>query len=477
MKKILIILSLFVLTVASSASATIYKWVDKTGTVYFADEYSNVDPDYRDNVKKITAPNPGPLPARVSATASDQSTVTTTQVPPIAQPLIAEGDFAVMLAEALQIGSPQSEEEAESMLAFKGIQPRNGWIADYPVTPDIVGELQDAVVQAADSGKLAMKKDDAIRAFNDLTSQQGLSLNTDQRQNTETNVPQDYGDYSNPTVINNYYYEEGPPVVTYYTPPPDYGYLYSWVAYPFWCSGFFFPGFFVLNDFDRFVVGHHFHHGHEFNHRITNHFKDPRTHAFQTVDPKTRGTRISNATHTSPHTAFTNGFRSEEARKGATSIFNRSFQGERSGPTPTVKRPARGGTNTAGVRTFSQPRGIGNSQTPPTGTVRSSSTPPSATFNRSPRSAERPADTRIRSLSAPQTTRQTPTGSFQGTDFRSYPRTFNVPTRSFNLPPSGNGGGISGFTTSRSFGSHTGGLGHMSPGNSFGGHGGAIGRF
>ena len=57
----------------------------------------------------------------------------------------------------------------------------------------------------------------------------------------------------NPEVINKQYYEQGPPVVTYYAPPDPYYYLYSWVPYPFWSTGFYFPGFFVLNNFHRHV--------------------------------------------------------------------------------------------------------------------------------------------------------------------------------------------------------------------------------
>ena len=79
-----------------------------------------------------------------------------------------EGLFAMNLAEALEIGPAKSEAEAESMLASLGIAPKNGWIADYPVTPDIIGELQNAIGAAADSGKIAMNKSEAIKVFEDL---------------------------------------------------------------------------------------------------------------------------------------------------------------------------------------------------------------------------------------------------------------------------------------------------------------------
>ena len=65
------------------------------------------------------------------------------------------------------------------MLASAGIAPKNGWIADYPVTPDIIGELQNTIAEAADSGKLAMKKDEATKVFQDLIAQQGLPVRAD----------------------------------------------------------------------------------------------------------------------------------------------------------------------------------------------------------------------------------------------------------------------------------------------------------
>ncbi len=87
------------------------------------------------------------------------------------QALIREGFFAMKLAEALEIGKAESEAEAENMLASVGITPRNGWMADYPVTPEIIGELEKAISEAADSGKIAMNKDEAMKAFNDLTGE------------------------------------------------------------------------------------------------------------------------------------------------------------------------------------------------------------------------------------------------------------------------------------------------------------------
>ena len=286
---------LFLLAFASSASASIYRWVDQGGTINFTDDYSKVPSAYYDSVQEINVPKvQRATPSQVSA---EQSAQAARQAPPIPQTLIREGDFAIDLAESLKLGRASNEAEAESLLASVGISPKNGWIADYPVTPDIIGELRDSIGAAADSGKLAMNKDAAVKALQDLVVQEGLPVSvTAEDQGNEAEPVQNYGDYSNPEVINHYYYEQGPPVVTYYPPPPDYGYLYSWVPYPFWCSGFRFPGFFILNDFHRSVHGHH--HGHHGRGEvISNHVLDPKTRRVFSVDPRTRNISAKRSPH------------------------------------------------------------------------------------------------------------------------------------------------------------------------------------
>ena len=239
-----------------------------------------------------------------------QSEQRVTGVPPVSQALVSEGDFALELATALRLGTPSDEAQAEDMLTSADVTPKNGWIADYPVTPNIVGELQDAVANAADSRKLPMGKDEALKAFQDLTTEFGLAILPGSSGEYAENQPQ-----PNPAVIDNYYYDEGPPVVTYYPPPSDYYYLYAWVPYPFWCSGFFFSGFFVLNDFDNVVVvNHHGHHGH---HKITNHFINPKTRTVTRVDP---------VSHTLTHVSDTKAFNSTTTKSAASSLFDRSIQ-------------------------------------------------------------------------------------------------------------------------------------------------------
>ena len=74
------------------------------------------------------------------------------------------------------VGNTDDEVEAETRLGEIGITPRNGWIADYPVTPDILGELQKSVSDAADARKLSMSRDEALKRLNDVSAQLGVGV-------------------------------------------------------------------------------------------------------------------------------------------------------------------------------------------------------------------------------------------------------------------------------------------------------------
>ena len=165
--------------------------------------------------------------------------------PPIEQPLVREGDFALTLAEALGLGTTEDETEAANILNAAGIAPENGWIADYPVTPDVVGELQASVGDAADAGRLSIGKDAALIVFRDVAVEYGLSIRVGEGQGGTG-----WGEDPASEDLNDYYETEGPPVITYYAPPPAYAYMYTWVPYPFWWWNFWYPGYFVLVDFD-----------------------------------------------------------------------------------------------------------------------------------------------------------------------------------------------------------------------------------
>lgn len=463
MKKFLFILFIFVF--ASSASASVYKWVDERGIVNYVDDYSKIPPDYGNKVEEVSitrmgssTPSSTPL-GNMSVGARSGNTAT--QAPPIAQPLIREGDFAIKLVEALKVGQAKSEAEAESMLVSVGIAPKNGWIADYPITPDIAEELKIAISQAADSKRLSLSRDEALIAFEGLIAEMDLSVVADTRgEVVQNDPPSDYGQYSNPDIISNYYYDQGPPVVTYYPPPWDYYYLYAWVPYPFWCSGFFFPGFFILNDFNIIVVvnfsGHHHHH------KVTNHFIDPKTHKVLKVDPKTRV--IERADKISP--SRIQRFNSTEARKGAMSIFERSQKRSRSGNAPDRINPTRsGGRFEAG---YSPNRG----NTPPVINSRTSgSERPSATWrNRSeaaPRSSGKRPSSQQRGFEGPSRAPSTSSGrsfslpsagsrSSSGSSFRAPSMGGN---RSFTAPSTGSRGSYGGSSRASQGGGRSGSFG------------------
>jgi Domain of unknown function (DUF4124) len=339
MKKLLFILFIFVFIFVTSASATVYKWVDKNGAVNFSDDYSRVPPDYRNKVEELnsagTKSSTPPQAPSEKTIASAGSQEAAKPFPPIAQTLVREGDFAIKLAEALKIGTAKSEAEAEAMLASAGITPKNGWIADYPMTPDIIAELEKAVAQAADVKKLALGKEEALKVLRTVAVEQELPIIAEGAEGPDQygeSSPPTTPEYTTPAEVDNYYYAEGPPIVTYYPPPWDYYYLYAWIPNPFWYSGFYFPGYFILHDFHRNI--------HRNGHAcvITNHWRDHRTGRTYAVDPARRYSPRSFGSGEAPRVR---GFNSTEARNGARSIFDRSHGRLGSGNT-SLAAPGRG---------------------------------------------------------------------------------------------------------------------------------------
>jgi hypothetical protein len=113
-----------------------------------------------------------------AAVAAAKQYETDLNSPPVAQPLVRQDDFAAKLAEALDLGTPVSGSAAESMLAGIGIALPNGWIADYPVSPQIVGQLQSSIQTAADLGKLEISPDEALAALQTVSDDFGLPVPT-----------------------------------------------------------------------------------------------------------------------------------------------------------------------------------------------------------------------------------------------------------------------------------------------------------
>jgi len=239
----------------------------------------------------------GLLLSPVLARAAEPDQSSATQNPPVEQALVREGDFAIKLAAELNLGNTDDESAAEALLASAGVAPKNGWISDYPVTPQIIGQLNDAITQAAADGTV-----------NAAVANQVLD-----RVVAELSLPEPAGTEpaggavapSNPTTVNNYYANEGPPIVTYYPPPIGYAYLYDWVPYPAFWYGYWFPGFYICHDFTTivYVTDSHGHHGHGHGHGpehggahgqgtrtavVSNHFSDPVSGQRAAVDPGIR---------------------------------------------------------------------------------------------------------------------------------------------------------------------------------------------
>jgi len=158
--------------------------------------------------------------------------------------LVREGNFALHLAEALKLGTAKNEAEAESMLALADIAPKNGWITDYPLTADMIGEVRKSISVALDSGKIAMNKNEALLAVQVLIDSQWKSPaapSKEQAREYGDNQPtadQGYDPYDNPEPYYSPYYVYSPyPSYYGYYPFP---YLYP---YPYFRGGFVIRGF------------------------------------------------------------------------------------------------------------------------------------------------------------------------------------------------------------------------------------------
>jgi len=209
--------------------------------------------------------------------------------PPMEQPLVREGSFAVRLANALNLSTAEDEEQAESTLTSVGITPRNGWISDYPMTPASIGEIKSSAARAAEAGKLAMNRDEAVKVVQQVSTDVDLPVATEGEKHVESPVAPRCGQYLGSTTATSDDDGNSPPVVTYYGPPCKYANLYSWVPYPFWWGSFGFTGFFVLNDFNRTVMVASA--GSVATKEVNNHKVDKRNKKLRLIDPLTRSTR------------------------------------------------------------------------------------------------------------------------------------------------------------------------------------------
>jgi len=368
---------------------------------------------------------------------------------PIAQPLVREGTIAVRMVEGLNLGNTTDEVEAENLLVAYGIAPRNGWISDYPVTPDIVSELRAAVIGAADAGSLKLGRDEAAEAFDGMLSQYNLMVKTDP--SGEASYRDQAPAYPDNTVLNDYYYNEGPPAVTYYAPPYDYAYLYSWVPYPFWGWNGWFPGFFALRDFHRFGFA---------NNRVflvSNHFFDKHEHRFGRIDANDRFREFHGRRFDEHGRHFVNSrvVGPSEVRRGAERAFRAEHNRERFDFNRTRTNFSGNREMKSGSRELNREN---RTFVPSTG----------RTFNFSARregGVVAPSE-RGRNFNGPAQRTFSPSSNRGGhREFNSAPRTFNSSRVS---APSG-GGRMTSPAVHRSFSPSSGGMRGGSMGGSFGG--------
>jgi hypothetical protein len=253
----------------------------------------------------------------------------TYDVPPVAQPLVREGDFAIKLAALYGLGAPENETEAEDLLSSAGVIPLNGWISDYPVTPEILGQLEESAARAAAEGRLSMGPEKATRLLYEQASQMNLPVPA----GPESTVAAAQQAPAQPDIYN-YYTGYGPPIITYYPPPPAYFYLYAWVPYPVWWYGYWYSGFYICNNFSTTVV---------VNSRtayVRNRFVDPATRKVVRVEPVTRTGRDTVRHGTILRTSDGKTFRNiREMRRG---IVSGDIEQGRGGTT-AIRQPGAGG--------------------------------------------------------------------------------------------------------------------------------------
>ncbi len=172
---------------------------------------------------------------------------------PIEAPLVREGDYAVRLARALELGAG-NEAEAQMRLSEMGVGPWSGWISNYPVTPAVLNEIKDSLIRAFASGRFDIAAgNELLGAMRYVNIQFGIDI---------TPAPGDIPPmgwmsvrwYVTPGLISDYYSQSGPPVVTFYSPPDNFSGLYDRVSMPFWYSGYWFSGFYILHDYQRAIA-------------------------------------------------------------------------------------------------------------------------------------------------------------------------------------------------------------------------------
>jgi len=140
-----------------------------------------------------------------------------------AQAMVAQSTFAMKLSSALGLGTATAPLDAENLLTKAGIAPVNGWIADQPMTPAILDELQNSMIDAAAASRIPVQ---ALKTLRDLAVQYDLT--------------------------GSYHSNEGQPPLDYEYPYPGYDYppldYYPSMGYGFYPGFYPYYGGFWLSD-------------------------------------------------------------------------------------------------------------------------------------------------------------------------------------------------------------------------------------
>ena len=119
----------------------------------------------------------------IKGTPVPLSSATQTGINPslVEQTLVPESVLVMQLIEAFNLGPVADSAKAEDLLSNLGIEPENGWIAEYPVTPQILGDVEQGIAMAADQGKIAFNKEQALQLFRDVKLKLGFDIKPDSK--------------------------------------------------------------------------------------------------------------------------------------------------------------------------------------------------------------------------------------------------------------------------------------------------------
>ena len=135
-----------------------------------------------------------------------------------AQTMAPQGAFAMRLLSALGLGTAAAPSEAEDRLTKIGIAPKDGWMDDQPMTPAMIDQLEDSLIDAAAENRIPVQK---LKAFRDLVGQYDLAGSDEEY----------YGNESPPPLDNGYTYPG------YGYPPMDYGFYPGFFVYSYYGGG------------------------------------------------------------------------------------------------------------------------------------------------------------------------------------------------------------------------------------------------